>query len=277
MFFDKILCFNFLFHNQNRIKTNSFWLKIGIVYLCAENDVIMGRAFEYRKASKMARWDKMAKDFTRVGREIAIAVKASGPLPENNPMLRRAILNAKAVQMPKDRVEAAIKRASSKDQKDYEEPVYEAMGPHTVAIVIETATDNPTRTVANLRTILNKNGGSMGTVGMHNFVFERNGVFTIDAANVNPDDLELELIDFGLDDLEKSDDGQHYIIYTKFQDFGSMQKALEDKNIEVIKSELQRIPNHTVELNEEQMDEVLELIDKLEQDDDVQHVFHNLA
>ncbi|HNL85361.1 MAG TPA: YebC/PmpR family DNA-binding transcriptional regulator [Chitinophagales bacterium] len=237
----------------------------------------MGRAFEYRKASKMARWDKMAKDFTRVGREIAIAVKASGPLPENNPMLRRAILNAKAVQMPKDRVEAAIKRASSKDQKDYEEPVYEAMGPHTVAIVIETATDNPTRTVANLRTILNKNGGSMGTVGMHNFVFERNGVFTIVAANVNPDDLELELIDFGLDDLEKSDDGQHYIIYTKFQDFGSMQKALEDKNIEVIKSELQRIPNHTVELNEEQMDEVLELIDKLEQDDDVQHVFHNLA
>ncbi|QQR97974.1 MAG: YebC/PmpR family DNA-binding transcriptional regulator [Sphingobacteriales bacterium] len=236
----------------------------------------MGRAFEYRKASKMARWDKMAKNFTRVGREIAIAVKAGGAIPENNPMLRRAIQNAKSVQMPKDRVEAAIKRATSKDEKAYEEVVYEGMGPHAVAIVIETATDNPVRTVANLRTILNKNGGSMGTSGMHDFIFDRKGVFTINSTGLNKDDLELELIDAGLDNLETNDEGQ-FVIYAAFQDFGSMQNALEARKIEVIKSELQRLPNHTKELSEEQVDEVLELIDKLEQDDDVQHVFHNLS
>jgi YebC/PmpR family DNA-binding regulatory protein len=236
----------------------------------------MGRAFEYRKASKMARWDKMAKDFTRVGREIAIAVKAGGAIPENNPILRRAIQNAKSVQMPKDRVEAAIKRASSKDEKAYEEVVYEGMGPHAVAIVIETATDNPVRTVANLRTILNKNGGSMGTSGMHDFIFDRKGVFTINQNGLDKDELELELIDAGLDNLEATDNGQ-FIIYAAFQDFGSMQNALEAKGIEVLKSELQRLPNHTKELNEEQVDDVLELIDKLEQDDDVQQVFHNLA
>lgn len=235
----------------------------------------MGRAFEYRKASKLARWDKMAKNFTRVGREIAIAVKSSGPLPENNPMLRRAIQNAKSVQMPKDRIEAAIKRASSKDEKAFEEIVYEAMGPHAVALVIETATDNPVRTVANLRTILNKNGGSMGTTGMHDFIFERKGVFTINPGKTDMDELELSLIDAGLDSMEKSEDG-NLVIYTKFQDFGSMQKMLEDMKLEVIKSELQRIPNHTKELTDEQVDDVLELIDKLEQDDDVQHVFHNL-
>lgn len=236
----------------------------------------MGRAFEYRKASKMARWDKMAKNFTRVGREIAIAVKSGGAIPENNPMLRRAIQNAKSVQMPKDRVEAAIKRATSKDEKAYEEVVYEGMGPHAVAVVIETATDNPVRTVANLRTILNKNGGSMGTSGMHDFIFERKGVFTIDSTNLDKDELELELIDAGLDSLEDGENGQ-LIVYVKFQDFGSMQNALEEKQLSVIKSELQRVPNHTKELTEEQVDDVLDLIDKLEQDDDVQQVFHNLA
>lgn len=236
----------------------------------------MGRAFEYRKASKMARWDKMAKDFTRVGREIVIAVKAGGAMPENNPMLRRAMQNAKSVQMPKDRVEAAIKRATSKDEKDYHEIVYEGMGPHAVAIIVETATDNPVRTVANLRTIFNKNGGSMGTSGMHDFIFTRKGAFTIHANNIDKEELELELIDAGLDDMEDGENGT-LIIYALFQDFGSMQKALEDKGIEVIKSELQRVPNHTKELSETEIDEVLELIDKLEQDDDVQHVFHNLA
>lgn len=236
----------------------------------------MGRAFEYRKAAKFARWDRMAKAFTRAGREIAMAVKAGGPSPDTNANLRRAIQNAKAAQMPKDRIEAAIKRASSTDTKGFSEVVYEAMGPHGTAIVIETATDNPTRTVANLRAILNKNGGSMGTQGMHDFIFERKGVFKIAAANHDMDELELDLIDAGLDNMEK-DEEAHLILYTKFADFGSLQKALEDKNIEVISAELQRIPSIGKELNEEQTDEVLELIDKLEQDDDVQTVFHNLA
>ena len=236
----------------------------------------MGRAFEYRKASKMARWDKMAKNFTRVGREIAIAVKSGGALPENNPMLRRAIQNAKSVQMPKDRIDAALKRASSKDEKAFEEVVYEAMGPHAVALVIETATDNPVRTVSNLRVILNKGGGSMGTQGMHDFIFERKGVFTINPGKADPDELELSLIDGGLDSIEKLEDG-NLVIYAKFQDFGLMQKTLEEMHLEVVKSELHRMPNHTKELTDEQVDDVLELIDKLEQDDDVQHVFHNLS
>ena len=236
----------------------------------------MGRAFEYRKASKFARWDKMAKAFTRAGREIAMAIKAGGPSPDTNSSLRRAIQNAKAAQMPKERIEAAIKRASSKDDKGFTEVVYEAMGPYATPLVIETATDNPVRTVANLRVILNKNGGSMGTQGMHDFIFERKGIFKISGANVDMDDLELELIDFGLDSLEKNEEG-HLQIYTKFSDFGSMQKALEDKHLEVISAELQRIPHIHKELSEEYTDEVLELIDKLEQDDDVQNVFHNLA
>lgn len=236
----------------------------------------MGRAFEYRKAAKFARWDRMAKAFTRAGKEIALAIKSGGANPDTNANLRRAIQNAKSAQMPKDRIEAAIKRASAKDATGFSEVVYEAMGPHGTAIVIETATDNPTRTVANLRAILNKNGGSMGTQGMHDFIFERKGVFKINAANLDMDELELELIDAGLDSLEKNEEEQ-YVLYTKFADFGSMQKALEDKGLEVLSAELQRIPSIGKELNEEQTDEVLELIDKLEQDDDVQTVFHNLA
>ncbi len=236
----------------------------------------MGRAFEYRKAAKFARWDKMAKAFTRAGREIAMAVKEGGPSPDTNSNLRRAIQNAKSAQMPKDRIDAAIKRASSKDDKGFTVVVYEGMGPHGVAIVVESATDNPTRTVANLRVIFNKNGGSMGTQGMHDFIFERKGVFNINATNVDAEELEFELIDAGLDSMEK-DEENHLILYTKFADFGSLQKALEDKNIEVISAELQRIPNIHKELNEQDTDDVLELIDKLEQDDDVQTVFHNLA
>ena len=236
----------------------------------------MGRAFEYRKAAKFARWDKMAKAFTRAGREIAMAIKEGGASPDTNSSLRRAIQNAKAAQMPKDRIEAAIKRASSKDDKGFAMVVYEGMGPHATALIVETATDNVNRTVANLRAIFNKNGGSIGTLGMHDFIFERKGVFKISAENRDMDGLELDLIDDGLDSLEKNEENQ-LLIYTKFADFGSMQKALEDKGIEVISAELQRIPTIHKELNEEQTDDVLELIDKLEQDEDVQTVFCNLA
>ncbi|MBK6276545.1 MAG: YebC/PmpR family DNA-binding transcriptional regulator [Saprospirales bacterium] len=236
----------------------------------------MGRAFEYRKAAKFARWDKMAKAFTRAGREIAMAIKEGGASPDTNSSLRRAIQNAKAAQMPKDRIEAAIKRASSKDDKGFAMVVYEGMGPHATALIVETATDNVNRTVANLRAIFNKNGGSIGTLGMHDFIFERKGVFKISAENRDMDELELDLIDVGLDSLEKNEENQ-LLIYTKFADFGSMQKALEDKGIEVISAELQRIPTIHKELNEEQTDDVLELIDKLEQDEDVQTVFCNLA
>ena len=223
----------------------------------------MGRAFEYRKAAKFARWDKMAKAFTRAGREIAMAIKEGGASPDTNSSLRRAIQNAKAAQMPKDRIEAAIKRASSKDDKGFAMVVYEGMGPHATALIVETATDNVNRTVANLRAIFNKNGGSIGTLGMHDFIFERKGVFKISAENRDMDELELDLIDDGLDSLEKNEENQ-LLIYTKFADFGSMQKALEDKGIEVISAELQRIPTIHKELNEEQTDDVLELIDKLE-------------
>ncbi len=237
----------------------------------------MGRAFEYRKATKFARWDKMAKAFTKAGREITIAIKAGGTDPEYNSMLRRAIQNAKSVQMPKDRIEAAIKRATSKDAEDYSEIVYEGMGPHGVAIIVETTTDNPTRTVANVRAIFRKKGGTLGTQGMHDFIFDRKGVFYVPANSIaDPEEFELEFIDYGLDKLEKSEDGNQYILYVGFKDFGKMQEGLEKHNIEVEKSELQRIPNHTKELTEEQVDEVLELVDALEQDDDVQAVFHNL-
>jgi YebC/PmpR family DNA-binding regulatory protein len=238
----------------------------------------VGRAFEYRKATKFARWDKMAKAFTKAGRDITIAIKAGGTDPEYNSMLRRAIQNAKSVQMPKDRIEAAIKRAISKDAEDYSEIVYEGMGPHGVAIIVETTTDNPTRTVANVRAIFRKKGGTLGTQGMHDFIFDRKGVFYVPANSIaDSEEFELEFIDYGLDKLEKSEDGNQYIIYVGFKDFGKMQEGLEKHNIEVEKSELQRIPNHTKELTEEQVDEMLELVDALEQDDDVQAVFHNLS
>lgn len=238
----------------------------------------MGRAFEYRKATKFARWDKMAKAFTKAGREITIAVKSGGGDPEYNSVLRRAIQNAKSVQMPKDRIEAAIKRASSRDAEDFKELIYEGMAPNGVAIIVETQTDNPTRTVANVRSYFRKKNGSLGTQGMHDFIFTRKGAFYVPIEKIeDPEEFELEFIDHGLDSLEKSEDEKHYIAYSAFTDFGKMQSALEEAKIEVEKSELQRIPSHTKELGEEQMDEVLELIDKLEQDDDVANVFHNMA
>lgn len=235
----------------------------------------MGRVFEKRKYTMFARFDRMAKAFTRIGKEIVMAVKANGPLPENNPRLRTLIQNAKGVNMPKDRIDAAIKRASSKDETNYEEIVYEGYGPYGVALVLETATDNIYRTVADIRTILSRGGGTLGKTGSLDFIFSRKGVFKFLKANINVDELELELIDFGADDVAISEDGEVYV-YTSFQNFGMMQKALEDRKINVISSELQRIPNSFVEVTKEQEDEVLQLIEKFEQNDDIQVVYHNM-
>ncbi|MGB0167449.1 MAG: YebC/PmpR family DNA-binding transcriptional regulator [Luteibaculum sp.] len=234
----------------------------------------MGRAFEFRKERKFKRWDKMAKQFTKIGREIAIAVKESGPIPENNPRLRTAIQNAKGVNMPKDRVEAAIKRASDKNSAAFEEVVYEGKGPGGIGIVVETATDNPTRTVANIRMYFSRNGGELGKTGSLSYLFDRKGLFKVTKEGFNPEEMELDLIDYGLEEIVEKP--KAYFIYTGFEDFGNMAKALEGKGIEIINSELVRIPNSLMDLNEEQSDAVLELIDKIEQDDDVQNVFHNL-
>jgi len=222
-----------------------------------------------------ARWDRMAKQFTRIGKEIAIAVKQGGPDPENNPALRRCFQNAKGVNMPKDRVEAAIKRAMGKDKTEYEEVVYEGYAPHGVAVMVETATDNTTRTVANVRMHFTKNGGVLGNNGSVGFLFNRMGEFKIRKDGLNTDDLELELIDFGLEEIGEDAEG-NIIIRTAFSDYGSMSKALEDRGITPISSELTRIPTTTVELSEDQAREVLELVDRVEQDDDVQKVYHNL-
>jgi len=240
----------------------------------------MGRAFEYRKATKFARWDRMAKQFTKAVRQITIAVKEGGPDPEYNSILRRAIQNAKAVQMPKDRIEAAIKKASDKDSSNYESVVYEGMAPHGVAIVVETTTDNPVRTVANVRSYFRKKGGTLGTLGMHDFIFDRKGVFYIKPEDIDDqEEFELEFIDHGLEKIEKVElEGQDwYQIMVSFEDFGKMQNALESSDIKVEKSELERIPSFTKELTEEEIDEVLALVDLLEQDDDVTNVFHNLS
>ncbi len=222
-----------------------------------------------------ARYDRMSKMFTRIGKEVAIAVKAGGPDPANNPRLRTAMQNAKGINMPKDRVEAAIKRASSKEEKNYEEVVYEGYGPHGVAILVETATDNPTRTVASIRLYFNRAGGAMGNSGALNFIFNRKALFKIARAGQDVEELELELIDFGLEDLVYSDD--EIYIYTDFTDFGTMAKGLEEKGIVATSSELVRMPTTLVELNEAQEEELMELIEKIEADDDVQQVFHNIS
>ena len=235
----------------------------------------MGRIFEVRKSSMFARWDKMAKNFTRIGKEIAIAVKSSGPDPDNNPALRRCYLNARACGMPKDRVEAAIKRAMGKDTSNYEELMYEGYAPHGVAVLVETATDNPTRTVANVRMHFTKGQGALGTTGSVAFGFTHMAEFKIKGEGVNVDDLEFELIDFGLEEIGEDAEG-NIIIRTAFNEYGNMSKALEEKKIEVISAELTWIPANTMELNEEQSNDVLKLVDNLEQDDDVQKVYHNL-
>ena len=239
----------------------------------------MGRIFEVRKATMFARWDKMAKQFTRIGKEIAIAVKSGGPDPNTNPALRRCFQNAKSVNMPKDRVEAAIKRAVGKEMENFEEILYEGYGPHGVAILVETATDNHVRTVANIKSHFNKGNGAMGTSGSVSFQFKKIGVFKLKHEGVNAEDLELELIDHGLEELGEStnDAGEEIlVIRCAFSDFGNMQKALEEKNIATTSAEVEWIPSNVIELGEEQAQDVLKLVDRLEQDDDVQKVFHNL-
>jgi YebC/PmpR family DNA-binding regulatory protein len=235
----------------------------------------MGRAFEYRKARKFKRWGAMAKAFTRIGREIAISVREAGPNPETNVRLRVAIQNSKAANMPKDRVEAAIKKASSKDDKAYEEVVYEGYGPHGVAIVIDTQTDNPTRTVANVRSYFNKLNGAMGTNGSVEYMFQKKAVFKFNKASYNLEELEFELIDHGLSELQSDD--EIVIAYADFVDFGKLSKALEDKGIEVIETTYEKIPNFYKEnLTDDEAEEVIKLIEKLEEDDDVSLVFHNM-
>ncbi|HXH99912.1 MAG TPA: YebC/PmpR family DNA-binding transcriptional regulator [Sphingobacteriaceae bacterium] len=240
----------------------------------------MGRAFEFRKERKFKRWAKMAVQFTRLGKEIAMAVKDGGPSPDTNSRLRTAIQNSKAVNMPKERVEAAIKRAFSKDEKGYEEYVYEGYAAHGVAILIETATDNTNRTVANVRSYFNKCGGTLGKTGSLDFIFNRKSVFRFDPKEMNMEELEFELIDAGLEDLyiEENEEGNDIgVIHTSFEDFGKMQKALEEKGIDVNSAQLERVALSTADINEEQATDVFKLVDKLEEDDDVQAVYHNMA
>lgn len=235
----------------------------------------MGRAFEYRKERKMRRWANMARVFTRMGREIAIAVKEGGPDPNYNPRLRMAIQNAKAANMPKANIENAIKRASEKGTSNYEEIVYEGYAPHGIAVIVETATDNPTRTVANVRHVFSKYGGSLGTSGSVEYMFARKGVFIVNKSEVaDPESFELELIDNGLEDF-KSDE-EHFQLYCDFQDYGSLSKALEERGVEVVEAKLDRIPAHFKGLAEEAVEEVIKLIEKMEDDEDVQQVFHNM-
>ncbi len=235
----------------------------------------MGRIFETRKHKMFARFARMSKAFNRARKDIEIAVKAGGPDVKTNSKLRMAIQNAKSVNMPKDKVDAAIKRASSKDTTGYQEIVYEGYGPHGVAILVDTATDNPNRTVASVRHLFRKYEGSLGNAGSIAFMFEKKGLFKVDKAKVEDvESLELELIDFGLDDL--SYDDEFIYIFVPFQEFGNMQKALEERELEINATEFQYIPNNTKELTDEQIAEVTTLCDALEEDDDVQAVYHNM-
>ncbi len=236
----------------------------------------MGRAFEYRKAAKMKRWAGMAKAFTKVGREINIAIKEGGPDPDYNPRLRLAMNNAKAVNMPKANIDAAIKRATDKDTSAYEEVTFEGYGPHGIAVFVEATSDNNNRTVASIRHAFSKYGGSLGTNGSVDYMFERKGQFIVKAENFDHDleELEFELIDFGLDSIEQEDDEINF--YTAFEDFATLRDELEKRKIDVAKAELIRIPTHTKKLTDAQVDDVVVLIDKLEEDDDVANVFHTM-
>ncbi len=240
----------------------------------------MGRIFETRKATMFARWDKMSKTFSRIGKEITIAVKKGGPSPENNPTLRRVMQNARTVNMPKDKVEAAIKKASGQNQANYDEVLYEGYGPHGIALLVETATDNTTRTVGNVRAILTRGGGNLGSTNSVAFNFKRMGVFRLKPEGLDAEALELEMIDHGLEEMGEStgEKGEpQLVLRCAFNDFGNLQKAIEDKGITPISAEHEYIPVTPTTLPEDQATEVLKLVDKLEQDDDVQKVFHNLA
>ncbi len=240
----------------------------------------MGRIFEVRKLAMFARWNRMAKQFSKIAKEIAMAVKAGGSDPHSNSTLRRVIQNARAVNMPKDRVEAAIKRASGRDATDYQEVIYEGYAPHGVALVIEAATDNVTRTAANVRSVFTKGGGSFASSGSVMFLFKRMGVFRLAPEGIAQDELELELIDHGLEEMGEStgDKGEPQIVLRcGYSEFGSLQKALEDRNLVPTSAELEYVCNAATELPEEPAKEVLAFIDKLEQDEDVQKVYHTLA
>ncbi|MBN9336469.1 MAG: YebC/PmpR family DNA-binding transcriptional regulator [Chryseobacterium sp.] len=236
----------------------------------------MGRAFEYRKASKMARWDKMAKTFSKIGKDIALAVKAGGTDPESNPALRRCIQNAKGANMPKDNVERAIKKASGADAENYEEITYEGYGQGGVAFFVECTTNNPTRTVANVRAIFNKFDGNLGKNGELAFIFDRKGIFTIDKAQIKSDwdDFEMEMIDGGAEEIDQ--DENEVMITTAFEDFGSMSHKLDELGIEAKSAELQRIPNNTKGMSDDQFKANMKMLERFEEDDDVQNVFHNM-
>jgi YebC/PmpR family DNA-binding regulatory protein len=240
----------------------------------------MGRIFEVRKHAMFARWNRMAKQFARIGKDITIAVRAGGPEPANNPALRRVIQNARAINMPKDKVEAAIRRASGQEAADYQMVLYEGYAPHGVAVLVETATDNPTRTVASVRNIFNKFGGNLGSNGSVSFQFQRMGVFRLNPEGLDADDLELYLIDHGLEEMGESSGEQgepQLVARCLFDNFGQMQAALEARGITPISAELEYICQTPMELPDEPAKEALELIDRLEQDDDVQKVYHSLA
>lgn len=236
----------------------------------------MGRAFEYRKATKLKRWGNMARTFTRIGKQIAIAVKAGGPDPENNPHLRAVVANAKRENMPKDNVERAIKNAMGKDQKDYKEMNYEGYGPFGIAVFVETATDNTTRTVANVRSVFNKFGGSLGTSGSLDFIFSHKSMFTIaKKEGVDMDELILELIDYGVDE-DYDEDEDEIILYGDPKSFNAIQKYLEENGFEIKGSEFTRIPNDEKELDDEQRATIEKMVERLEEDEDVQNVYTNL-
>ena len=234
----------------------------------------MGRAFEFRKTRKLKRWAAMSKAFTRIGKDIVIAVKDGGPDPASNSKLRAVIQNAKSVNMPKDNIERAIKRASDKSQGDFKEVLFEGYGPHGIAILIETATDNNTRTVANIRSYFNKCNGSLGTSGSVEFMFDHTCNFRIPAEGIDPEELELDMIDFGAEEVFEDEDGLH--IYAPFESFGAIQKELESRDLEILSSGFDRIPQVTKELSPEEMEDVEKLLEKIEEDDDVQNVFHSM-
>ncbi|TVQ09687.1 MAG: YebC/PmpR family DNA-binding transcriptional regulator [Bacteroidetes bacterium] len=236
----------------------------------------MGRAFEYRRAAKEKRWDKMSKVFPKLAKAITVAAKEGGTDPDLNSRLRAAIQNAKAQNMPKDNIDAALKRAAGKDAENFSEILYEGKGPHGVLVVIECATDNPTRTIANIKSYFNKLGGALVPTGSLDFMFSRKAVFQFELKEgMDAEEMELELIDSGLEEIEVNE-GTAYA-YADYKDFGTLNQALEEKGIEVTKADLQRIPNTPVEYTEEQMDEIDKLLDKLDDDDDIQAVFTNIA
>tara|TARA_X000001036_G_scaffold166644_1_gene157944 strand:- start:4524 stop:5240 length:717 start_codon:yes stop_codon:yes gene_type:complete len=234
----------------------------------------MGRAFEFRKARKMKRWSTMAKIFTRIGKDIVMAVKEGGPDPDNNSRLRAVIQNAKAANMPKENVERAIKKASDKDSGDFKEVIFEGYAPHGIAILVETATDNNNRTVANIRSYFNKVNGNLGTAGSVEFMFDHSCNFRIHASGLDPEEIELEFIDFGVEEVFIDDD--NILLYAPFESFGEVQKELENKNFEILSSGFERIPKTTKPLSKMAQKDVIQLIERLEEDDDVQNVYHTL-